>query len=513
MPSITLARILAVGLPLVILTALGGALSAQTLPQYDHIVVVIYENKNDTEIRGNTAMAPYINNTLIPNSANFTAFVAETHPSQPNYLQFFSGSQQGVVYDNLPGSAGEPGTLAAPPPFHTPNLGREVLNAGKTFAIFSETLPSVGFTGETYTLDPALNEYVRKHNPAVDWQDDTATTASNPWALPSSTNQPFSAFGATAADFAKLPAVSFVVPNEQDDMHDGTILAGDTWLANNIEPYRQWALTHNSLLIFTFDESDLGALQADPTNQIITTVSGAHVNNGNYAETAIAQFRLSDAAAPETAINHYNLLDTIETIEGAAHDATAVAQSQNPGVTVKPITDIFTANPVSRKVHGNAGTFDLPLPATGTVATECRLPGPNNSYQLVFTFGQAVTTAGSLVVNQGTASLGSALVGPQSNQVTVNLTGVSNAQQLLVTLTGVQGTSGSTLADVPARMNVLIGDVNASGLVDGNDVSAVQSKTRQKATNTNFLFDVNASGLIDGNDVAATQRQTRTSIR
>ena len=489
----------------------AGTLRAQALPQYDHIVVVIYENKNDTEIRGNTAMAPYINNTLIPNSANFTAFVAETHPSQPNYLQFFSGAQQGVVYDNMPGTAEEPGTLAAPPPFHTPNLGREVINAGKTFATFSETLPSVGFLGETYTPNPALNEYVHKHNPSANWQDDTATTASNPWALPSSTNQPFNAFGATPADFAKLPSFCIVVPNEQDDMHDGTILQGDTWLQNNIEPYRQWAVTHNSLLIFTFDESDLGALQADPTNQIITVVSGAHVINGNYPETAIAQFRLSDAAAPETAINHYNLADTIETIFGTTHDVTAVATSGNPNVTIKPIIDIFASDPVSRKVHGSAGTFDLPLPSTGTTATECRVPGANNSYELVYTLPGTVATPGRVTMTQGTAVASSA-VGPQSNQVTVNLTGVANAQRLIVTLTGAQSNAGSTLADISAHMNVLIGDVNGSGRTDSGDVTLVQQHSVQAVSQSNFLFDVNLSGRIDSGDVTVTHSHTVTAL-
>ena len=313
-------------------------------PHYDHIVVVIDENKNDSEIRSNP-LAPYINNTLLPASADLTRLVAETHPSQPNYLHLFSGSNQGVVQDGLPGTVAEPGTLPAPPPFHTPNLGREVLNAGGTFATYSETLPSVGFTGEAYSADAGLNEYVRKHNPAANWQDDAATNASNPWALPSSTNRPFSDFAANG-DYSQLPSLSFVVPNEQNDMHDGSITQGDTWLQNNIEPYRVWAETHNSLLIFTFDESDFGALQADPTNQIITAISGQGVLPGQYAEADIAQFQLTQASAPGTAINHYNLLRTIEGALGTSHDATFVAQNGLIDAThapIRPITDIFAS--------------------------------------------------------------------------------------------------------------------------------------------------------------------------
>jgi Dockerin type I domain len=61
-------------------------------------------------------------------------------------------------------------------------------------------------------------------------------------------------------------------------------------------------------------------------------------------------------------------------------------------------------------------------------------------------------------------------------------------------------------------MGVLIGDVDGNGRVDGNDVSAVQSHTRQSVDSTNFRYDVNASGLIDGNDVSMTQGHTRTSL-
>lgn len=324
-------------------TALSPAL-AQSVPHYDHIVLVIDENKNDTQIRG-SALAPYINTVLLPGSADLTRFVAEQHPSQPNYLQLFSGSDQGVKQDGLPGTPAEPGTLAAPPPFHTPNLGREILSAGRTFAAFSESLPSVGSTAEAFSNDAGLNEYVRKHNPAVEWQDDAATNASNPNALPSSVNRAFADFPTTDAGFAGLPSFSFVVPNEQNDMHDGSITQGDTWLQTHIEPYRQWALTHNSLLIFTFDESDTSAPQQDPSNQIITAISGQNVIVGKYSEAAIARFHLSDAAAPDTAINHYNLLRTIEEALGTANDASLVAQNNlqtNPlSGSILPITDIF----------------------------------------------------------------------------------------------------------------------------------------------------------------------------
>lgn len=94
--------------------------------------------------------------------------------------------------------------------------------------------------------------------------------------------------------------------------------------------------------------------------------------------------------------------------------------------------------------------------------------------------------------------------------MTVNLTGVSNAQRIVVTLSNVN--DGTVTSNVSAEMGVLLGEVNSNGLVDGNDVSAVQSHTRQFVNSDNFRFDVNANALIDGNDVSMTQGQRRTSL-
>ena len=73
---------------------------------------------------------------------------------------------------------------------------------------------------------------------------------------------------------------------------------------------------------------------------------------------------------------------------------------------------------------------------------------------------------------------------------------------------GSQNNAGS----VSETMNVPVGDVNSSGRVDGNDVSAVQSQTRCTVNSANFQYDVNVTGGIHGNDVSMTQSQTRHSL-
>jgi hypothetical protein len=141
---------------------------------------------------------------------------------------------------------------------------------------------------------------------------------------------------------------------------------------------------------------------------------------------------------------------------------------------------------------------------------ECRSPGHTGTagidYKLVFTFGTPVASC-------GTASTGVVVRGPNQDQCAVNLTGVPNAQYIAVTLNGVVNATGAIGNVTGPQMGVLIGDVNATGGVDGNDVAAVQSHTRQPVNSDAMArFDVNASGGIDGNDVAITQSHTRTSL-
>jgi hypothetical protein len=162
---------------------------------------------------------------------------------------------------------------------------------------------------------------------------------------------------------------------------------------------------------------------------------------------------------------------------------------------------------VSRKTHGSAPGHDFDIDLTPpTPGIECRSGGPGSNYKMVFTFNNPITSC-------GVASSGTAGTGPNPNQCTVQLTGVPNQKYTTVQLTGVIDTNSRT-ANVSATMGVLIGDVDATGGVDGNDVAAVQSHTRQPV-NSNVVarFDVNATGGIDGNDVALTQAHTRTSLR
>src|SRR5437762_124224 len=115
--------------------ATASAWAQAAPPKPDHVVIVIEENHSYSQIIG-SASAPYIN-SLAGQGALFTQSFAITHPSQPNYLHFFSGSAQGVTDDTCP----PPGS-----PYAAANLGAELIAKGFTFGGYSEDLPSTGST-------------------------------------------------------------------------------------------------------------------------------------------------------------------------------------------------------------------------------------------------------------------------------------------------------------------------------------------------------------------------------
>jgi acid phosphatase len=257
------------------LLALSNPAHAAALPKPDHVVVVVMENQGYGNVIGSSS-APYVNG-LAGQGASFTQSYGVTHPSQPNYIALFSGSTQGVTSDSCPRNFTGKG-----------NLGRQLLDAGRTFTGYSESMPSDGFTG--CSSSNAL--YQRKHNPWADFSN-----------VPTASNRTYAAF---PSDFTRLPTLSFVVPNMCNDMHDCSIATGDTWLKNHIDAYAQWAKTHNSLLVLTWDEDDFSG-----TNQIPTIMVGQSVKPGGYAEH----------------IDHYTVLRTLEDIYGLPALGTAAQRS------------------------------------------------------------------------------------------------------------------------------------------------------------------------------------------
>ncbi len=296
---------------LTLFIALLSSLYGQ-IPKPDHIVIAVFENRAYSYILANPAKAPYIHTLLADsNVAQFTQSYAVTHPSQPNYMILYSGSDQGLNTDTIPDDL----------PFNTCNLGSQLVAKGKTISSFCESMPSVGYLGK-YS-----GHYVKRHNPVAYWQ---GTGTNN---TPASISQPFTNF---PTDFSKLPDVSFVIPNQANNMHDGGTKTGDDWLQANLKNYIDWTKTHNSLFILTFDEDDNGS-----TNHILTLFYGPMIKGGTY----------------NSKIDHYNMLRTLEDIYGLNHCGNAGSGS--------PIDYVWKGGPTDIKnINGMVEDLQVyPIPA------------------------------------------------------------------------------------------------------------------------------------------------------
>ena len=264
-------------LPLICATDVIGARAP--LPRPAHVVLVIEENRSFQTLIGSKE-APYINQ-LAQAGALFTQSFALTHPSEPNYLALFAGDTQGLADDSCPHD------------YSGANLATALAEKKLGFAIYSEDLPAAGFAG--CASDNKL--YRRKHNPVPNYAS-----------VPAEANQPFSAF---PSDYAQLPQVAYVVPNMMNDMHDGTVPQADAWLKTHLEGYIQWAKSHHSILVLTWDEDD-----GTQNNQIATIVIGEGVKPGRYKQH----------------IDHYDVLKTLADMYGVTSPGHAAEGKDIAGI-------------------------------------------------------------------------------------------------------------------------------------------------------------------------------------
>lgn len=250
--------------------------SATVAPHAKAVTIVIFENRDFSNIVGSKD-APYLNATLVPQAAVMTNSHATAHPSQPNYLELFSGNVQGVTGDECPETSS------------APNIATQLLAAHQTFRGYAESMPNAGFSG----CDGSKGLYRRKHNPWADF-----------------TNVP----GSLSVPLEWSPAsLAMIVPNMCSDMHDCSTTVGDTWMKQNLPAIMKWDAAHDGLLIVTWDEA---APDADGTNHIATLLIGPMIKPGRYTQH----------------IDHDDVLRTIEQIYGLPCIANACGKTGIAGV-------------------------------------------------------------------------------------------------------------------------------------------------------------------------------------
>ncbi|HEY6352340.1 MAG TPA: alkaline phosphatase family protein [Candidatus Angelobacter sp.] len=242
--------------------------TSATVPAADHVFLVVLENHSFSDVIGSPAM-PYFNSLATQHSLAANYF-ANLHPSIPNYFMLTVGLPE-TLDDNFTGTVTDD------------NIVRALTASGNTWKAYIESLPSPGYTGPD-----VVPLYLKHHNPFAyisDVLNSSVQTAN------------MVDFSQLAVDLkaGSLPKFSFIVPNPQHDAHDcpgsvaicpdsSILAASDAWLKSNIDPLITSPAFANSVLIITFDESNLADI-ANGGGQVATVLVGPRVKAGFRSTT------------------------------------------------------------------------------------------------------------------------------------------------------------------------------------------------------------------------------------
>ncbi len=266
--------------------------TAATGGKVAHVVRIVLENKSASEIIGGHD-APFIN-ALARRSGYASDYSALFHPSLPNYIALTSGSNQGITDDRSPPTAGYAVSAV--------NLADRIDASGRTWKSYAESIPSPGFASGDTSL------YATRHVPFLyytDILDDAQRRITHV--------VPFTDLPQDFGSASTTPDFSFVTPNLYDDMHDGPVSAGDSWLARWVPVILASPAFKEapSLLVITWDEG------TGSDQKVATILAGSAVK---------ARYR---SGRP---YDHYSLLHTIETVWGlrpmTANDAGAATMEE-----------------------------------------------------------------------------------------------------------------------------------------------------------------------------------------
>jgi acid phosphatase len=180
------------------------------------VFTIVMENHSYADIIGSQD-APFINQLAMQNAVAKGYHDSFVHPSEPNYIWLVAGENFGILNDNDPGPANH---IAA-----TSHLADQLENAGLTWKSYQESMGgSCGLV--------SVGEYAAKHDPFVYFDDLNGWNGSVMKGSARCQDHvvDFAQFEVDL-DAGQLPDYVFITPNLLDDMHNGSVAAGDAWLA------------------------------------------------------------------------------------------------------------------------------------------------------------------------------------------------------------------------------------------------------------------------------------------
>jgi hypothetical protein len=232
-------RLFGVALAVLVAVSCGASNGArQPVPHFEHILVVVLENKGESSVLGNPE-APNFNGWA-KRYAVLSHYGGVSHPSLPNYLAMTSGSTHGITSDCT--------TCVV----SGRNLADLLEQASLSWKAYAEGLPRPGFTGAS------AGRYAKKHVPFLYFRDIVSSRSRLRHVVP------LRQFGRDLAT-GVLPSFALIVPNLCHDMHDCSVETGDTWLGGFISPLlRNATLAHSAIFIVTDEPTSEDADEAVP---------------------------------------------------------------------------------------------------------------------------------------------------------------------------------------------------------------------------------------------------------
>jgi hypothetical protein len=244
------------------------------------------------------------------------------------------------------------------------------------------------------------------------------------------------------------------------------------------------ALDGNLVLYFTFDDSQIASTDtltlitsnAGFTGAFDNVASGQRVSAFSYdGPNAVGSFLASYAGTTLT-VSDYQFVPKL-------------------------------AAAVSRKTHGSAGPFDIPLPLTGAPGVECR--SGNGTHTLVFSFNKHIVSGTATV----TSGIGTVMGAPSFAGETMTVTiSASDVQQIAVSLSGVTDAVGQVAPTAAVVCKLLIGDTNGDSAVTGSDISQTKSEAGAQISTSNFRTDNVASGAINSSDIGQVKAKSGNQL-
>jgi hypothetical protein len=206
------------------LVALPAGAAVAPIPAFDHVVVLVFENKESGSVLGSSSAPTF--NVYARRYASLTRYYGVTHPSLPNYLALVSGSTHGITNDCT--SCVVDGK----------SLADTIEGAGRTWKTYAEGLPSPGYLGASY------GRYAKKHDPFAYFRSIAGSPARRAQIVP---------IAQLARDLRAqaLPDFALVVPDLCNSMHDCSVRVGDSWLRRTAAPLLRLP---NTVVFVLFDE-------------------------------------------------------------------------------------------------------------------------------------------------------------------------------------------------------------------------------------------------------------------